>query len=227
MSDPLTATGTTALVSATIAAPAVGIDYGVIFGAFIGAMFYVTQAKDIPRIRQAFSFVVSFGTGVLGASVAGAKLSAWLNYNDTPLEPLGALIISAVAVKLLTFVSEKMEDPTSLFSRFREARMASNDISVMWLNLIHTVTTSDPLVVLNVLLCSAIVCRPACFRKTGYRHRAWIAAGMVGYLRLFMDPVSLHCSAVPETHWGVIAANLIICIALYRVKGTSRNCYTP
>ena len=67
MSDPLTATGTTALVSATIAAPAVGIDYGVIFGAFIGAMFYVTQAKDIPRIRQAFSFVVSFGTGVLGA----------------------------------------------------------------------------------------------------------------------------------------------------------------
>ncbi|CUY13892.1 Uncharacterised protein [Serratia marcescens] len=119
MSDPLTATGTTALVSATIAAPAIGIDYGVIFGAFIGAMFYVTQAKDIPRIRQAFSFVVSFGTGVLGASVAGAKLSAWLNYNDTPLEPLGALFISAVAVKLLTFVSEKMEDPTSLFSRFR------------------------------------------------------------------------------------------------------------
>lgn len=53
--------------------------------------------------------------------------------------------------------------------------MASNDISVMWLNLIHTVTTSDPLVVLNVLLCSAIVCRLACFRKTGYRHRAWIA----------------------------------------------------
>ncbi len=45
MSDPLTATGTTALVSATIAAPAVGIDYGVIFGAFIGAMFYVTRPK--------------------------------------------------------------------------------------------------------------------------------------------------------------------------------------
>ncbi len=50
--------------------------------------------------------------------------------------------------------------------------MASNDISVMWLSLIHTVTTSDPLVVLNVLLCSAIVCRLACFKKqvTGTGH---------------------------------------------------------
>ncbi|CAI2786412.1 putative holin [Serratia ficaria] len=119
MSDPLTTAGAAGLAGATAAAPVFGIDYGVIFGAFIGAMFYVTQAKDIPRIRQAVSFIVSFGTGVLGASVTGAKLSGWLNYSDTPLEPLGALIISAVAVKLLTFISEKMEDPTSLFSRWR------------------------------------------------------------------------------------------------------------
>ena len=50
--------------------------------------------------------------------------------------------------------------------------MASNDISVMWLNLIHTVTTSDPLVVLNVLLCSAIVCRRHASEKqvTGTGH---------------------------------------------------------
>jgi len=119
MSDPLTTAGGVSFGVATAAAPAAGVDYGIIFGAFIGAMFYVTQAKDIPRIRQAFSFVVSFGTGVLGASVTGAKLAGWLNYNDTPLEPLGALIISAVAVKLLTFISEKMEDPTSLFSKWR------------------------------------------------------------------------------------------------------------
>ena len=105
--------------------------------------------------------------------------------------------------------------------------MASNDISVMWLNLIHTVTTSDPLVVLNVLLCSAIVCRPACFRKTGYRHRAWIA-GWHGWLSAPIHGsrfASLLSST--ETHWGVIAANLIICIALYRVKGNIAKLLHP
>lgn len=106
--------------------------------------------------------------------------------------------------------------------------MASNDISVMWLNLIHTVTTSDPLVVLNVLLCSAIVCRLACFRKTGYRHRAWIAwlawlvIGAYSWI-----PFRFIAQQYQETHWGVIAANLIICIALYRVKGNIAKLLQP
>lgn len=55
MSDPLTTAAGVSSGIATAAAPAAGVDYGIIFGAFIGAMFYVTQAKDIPRIRQAFS----------------------------------------------------------------------------------------------------------------------------------------------------------------------------
>lgn len=106
--------------------------------------------------------------------------------------------------------------------------MASNDISVMWLSLIHTVTTSDPLVVLNVLLCSAIVCRLACFKKTGYRHRAWIAwLAWLVICAYSWIPFRFIAQQYQETHWSVIAANLIICIALYRVKGNIAKLLHP
>ncbi|MGL4682170.1 MAG: phage holin family protein [Hafnia alvei] len=119
MSDPVITAGGVALGVASGFAPFAGIDYGVVFGAFIGAMFFVTQATDLSHLHRALYFFVSFGTGIIGSGVAGSKLANWLNYNDKPLDALGAVIISAVAIKLLTFVSEKMEDPTSLFSRFR------------------------------------------------------------------------------------------------------------
>jgi len=94
--------------------------------------------------------------------------------------------------------------------------MVTNELALMWFRL----TQSDPMVVLNVLLCSAIVCRLAFFRKTGCRHRAWVA-----WLAWFLIavyswiPFRFIAQQYQDTHWGVIAANLIICIALYRVKG--------
>ncbi|CAI2786410.1 Protein of uncharacterised function (DUF754) [Serratia ficaria] len=98
--------------------------------------------------------------------------------------------------------------------------MVVNELALMWFRLYTMVKSSDPLVVLNVLLCSAIVCRLAFFRKTGYRHRAWVAwlawflIGVYSWI-----PFRFIAQQYQDTHWGVITANLIICIALYRVKG--------
>jgi len=120
MSEPVTATAATAtLATVGILGWFSGLDYGVVFGAFAGAVFYVTSAVDLSTWRRISYFGVSFLSGLFGAGVAGAKLAAWLNYPDKPLDALGAVIISALAVQLLTFASNRAKNPTSLIDRLR------------------------------------------------------------------------------------------------------------
>jgi len=121
MSDPLSgaAGATVALAGVSIFGWVSGLDYGVVFGSFAGAMFYVTSATDLTMIRRASYFCVSFMFGLFGSGVMGAKLTTWLGYNDKPLDALGALIIAAIAVQLLTFASNRAKNPTSLIDRLR------------------------------------------------------------------------------------------------------------
>jgi len=120
MSDPLsggvvvTAAG---LKGASIFGLFTGTDYGVVFGAFAGAVFYVATAADLTLIRRAAYFLVSYFVGIYGAGLVGSKLSLWSGYSDKPLDSLGAVIISAVAIKTLTFFLE--QDPTTWLQRWR------------------------------------------------------------------------------------------------------------
>ena len=120
MSDPLSGAGVTvALTGVSIFGWVSGLDYGVVFGSFAGAMFYVTSATDLTLLRRASYFCVSFMVGLFGAGVMGSKLSSWLGYSDKPLDALGALILAAIAVQLLTFASNRAKNPTSLIDRWR------------------------------------------------------------------------------------------------------------
>ena len=76
MSDPATSTAvTTALTGATLFGAVTQTDYGVIFGAFAGAVYYVATAADVPLFRRGCYFLTSFIVGVLGAQVAGDKFN--------------------------------------------------------------------------------------------------------------------------------------------------------
>ena len=44
---------------------ATGIDYGVVFGAFAGAVFYVATAVNISRLKLVGYFITSFIFGVI------------------------------------------------------------------------------------------------------------------------------------------------------------------
>jgi len=120
MSEPVSATAASAaLATVGVFGWFTGLDYGVVFGAFAGAVFYVTSAVDLPAWRRISYFGVSFLCGLFGAGVAGAKLAGWLNYHDKPLDALGAVIIYALAVQLLTFASNRAKNPASLIGRWR------------------------------------------------------------------------------------------------------------
>lgn len=122
MSDPVSGTTVAAagLMGASVFGIATGIDYGVVFGAFAGAVFYVATAVNITRTRLLGYFLTSFIVGVLGAGLVGAKLSDWTGYIERPLDALGAVILSALIIKILTFLNS--QDLNSLFGMFSRNR---------------------------------------------------------------------------------------------------------
>lgn len=122
MSDPVSGTTVAAagLMGASVFGIATGIDYGVVFGAFAGAVFYVATAVNITRTRLLGYFLTSFIVGVLGAGLVGAKLADWTSYSERPLDALGAVILSALIIKILTFLnSQDLNSLIGMFSRFR------------------------------------------------------------------------------------------------------------
>ena len=80
------------------------INYAVIFGALAGSIFYVATAANVTRCRLAAYFVTSFIVGVLGAEFIGSRLASLTGYNETPLDALGSVLISALIIKTLKFL---------------------------------------------------------------------------------------------------------------------------
>ncbi|EDD8091399.1 hypothetical protein CHS57_002644, partial [Salmonella enterica subsp. enterica serovar Weltevreden] len=86
MSEPVSSATVLAggLMGASVFGLATGTDYGVVFGAFAGSVFYVATATNIGRIRLVAYFITSFIVGVLGAGLIGTKLAAITHY-EKPL----------------------------------------------------------------------------------------------------------------------------------------------
>lgn len=109
MFEPVSGTTVAAggLMGASMSGLAIGIDYGVVFSAFAGAVFYVATAANIPRGKLMAYFMTSFIVGVLGAGLVGSKLSSWTGYSDRPLDALGAVLLSMLIIKVLTFINSQ------------------------------------------------------------------------------------------------------------------------
>lgn len=79
---------------------------------------------------------------------------------------------------------------------------------------------SEPLVILNVILCTAIVVRTAFFRRRRERQRVFVSWLALGIITLYASvPIRFFYQLYTDTHWWMVAANLIICMAVFRAKG--------
>ncbi|WP_333895500.1 putative holin, partial [Atlantibacter hermannii] len=87
MSEPFSGTvaAGSALTGASIYGLLTGTDYGVVFGAFAGAVFYVATAADLTIFRRSAYFVVSYFAGVYGSGLVGSWLAKMTGYADKPL----------------------------------------------------------------------------------------------------------------------------------------------
>ena len=130
MSDPLTGTGLIfggGLIGSVVYGVITHTDFGVVFGAFGGAVFYVATTANLTRGRQIAYFMTSFIVGVLAAGLLGSKFTTWTGYTDRPLDALGAVVASAVTIKVMTFINS--QDLSSLFgllSRLRGGGSSGN-----------------------------------------------------------------------------------------------------
>ncbi|MTD26231.1 phage holin family protein [Erwinia sorbitola] len=80
--------------------------------------------------------------------------------------------------------------------------------------------TSDPMVITNVVVCSAIVLRLMFFYKAGSRHQSW--AAWLAYLIILAYasvPFRFLFDVYVHTHWAAVTMNLIFCAAVFRAKG--------
>lgn len=127
MSDPFTGSGAVlggGLLGSVLYGFFTHTDFGVVFGAFGGAVFYVATAANLTRVRLAAYFLTSFIAGVLGAGFVGSWLNT-LSHYEKPLDALGAVILSALCIKILTFLNN--QDLNSLFGFFSRLRGGGGD----------------------------------------------------------------------------------------------------
>ncbi|EOZ8905490.1 putative holin [Escherichia coli] len=119
MSEPLSGSGTAAaLGGATVFGLFTGTDFGIVFGAFAGALFVATMPQALSAWRVAAHFLVSFIVGVLGARVLSAWIASKTGYDGTSADALCAVL---VAVKILSFIHQQeiASLVSGLFSRLR------------------------------------------------------------------------------------------------------------
>lgn len=79
---------------------------------------------------------------------------------------------------------------------------------------------SDLMVIVNVVVCTAIVLRLMFFYKPRARHQGW--ASWLAYLIILAYasvPFRFLFDSYTYTHWAVVIINLILCAAVYRAKG--------
>jgi hypothetical protein len=115
MSEPLSGTGTAAaLGGATAYGVFTGTDFGIVFGAFAGALFVATMPQALSVWRVAAHFVVSFIIGVLGAEVLASWMEKQAGFDSASVDALCAVLVSVVSVKILSFIHQ--QDIASLIS---------------------------------------------------------------------------------------------------------------
>ncbi|WP_349814071.1 putative holin [Escherichia coli] len=96
MSEPLSGSGTAAaLGGATVYGLFTGTDFGIVFGAFAGALFVATMPQALSAWRVAAHFLVSFIVGVLGARVLSAWIASKTGYDGASADALCAVLVPA------------------------------------------------------------------------------------------------------------------------------------
>lgn len=121
MTEPTTTTFTAVISAFSISMIYPNIENGIILGALCGSILLVISEECISVLRRIILFFISFAIGMLLAEMTLFLLMPLFPINIQQKMPLGlgALIASAVSVKLLLWLIKKFDDPSDLFDKFK------------------------------------------------------------------------------------------------------------
>lgn len=116
MHEPVSGTAiTTGLSATTLLSYWAGVPSGVVIGSFAGAVVYVLTNSDIPILKRLVFFFISFVVGIMAADYF-TKIIEAVTYGFTSKDiqvdtSIGALVASAIAIKLLLSLMSKAAVP--------------------------------------------------------------------------------------------------------------------
>lgn len=109
------ATETAVVGGATIIGLLSGPDAADVFiGAFIGSVIFVISAKDYPLLIRVLLCLASFVVGLVTCDFFASLISALLPGNVSATRMIGAIVSSAVSVRLLMAMTQRASDPDLL-----------------------------------------------------------------------------------------------------------------
>ncbi|OCG79613.1 putative holin [Gilliamella sp. Occ4-3] len=121
MTEPTTTTFTAVISAFSISMIYPNIENGIILGALCGSILLVISEEHISVLRRIILFFISFAIGMLLAEITLYLLIPFFPSNIQTKVPLGlgALVASAVSVKLLLWLIKKFDDPSDLLDKFK------------------------------------------------------------------------------------------------------------
>ena len=121
MTEPTSLTFTAIISAFSLSMIYPNIENGIILGALCGSILLVISEQCISLLRRIVLFLISFSMGLLLAEMTLYLLIPIFPTNIQTKMPLGlgALISSAISVKLLLWLIKKFDDPTNFFNYFR------------------------------------------------------------------------------------------------------------
>ena len=115
MSEPISTSGAMAVTGALgLASLLPVVDPGTLFGAFAGAVVFVLSARDYRLLERLLYLAVSVVAGVLCAHLVASLIDAALPQQISVPDSAGALVCSAVAVRVLQWVIRRADNPAGL-----------------------------------------------------------------------------------------------------------------
>ncbi|MCX8578824.1 hypothetical protein J3U35_05160 [Gilliamella sp. B2717] len=121
MTEPTTTTFTAVISAFSISIIYPNVENGIILGALCGSILLVISEEQISVLRRIVLFFISFAIGMLLAEITLYLLLPFFPSNIQTKVPLGlgALVASAVSVKLLLWLIKSFDNPTDLFNKFK------------------------------------------------------------------------------------------------------------
>lgn len=121
MTEPTTITFTALISAFSVSMIYPNIENGIILGALCGSMLLVISENNISLLRRILLFFISFSIGLLLAELTVYLIIPLFPKNIEEKIPLGlgALISSAVSVKLLLWLIKHIDDPTQLIATLK------------------------------------------------------------------------------------------------------------
>ena len=109
MSEPVTSAGATAAVAGvSILSLLPSVDAGVVMGAFAGSIVFIITNPQYRWPAKIGLFIASFATGLIAATEVASFINSSTPDSVMPGSPVGALVASAIAVKALTYLMDKL-----------------------------------------------------------------------------------------------------------------------